>query len=154
MRGGGYNANYRGNQNIMKQLSCEDVLMAQMAAAGGEATDEQFAAHIAGCANCQHELKQLQTLDDLLAGHMLSESNVDLWPAVEKGIAKPIRSALGWRPFALIGLLLVTHKLLEMLPAQDLGVMFKLVPLVIVALLFVFIKENPFRINTELVLER
>ena len=136
----------------MKQLSCEDVLMAQMAAAGGEATDEQFAAHIAGCANCQHELKQLQALDDLLAGHTLSESNVDLWPGVEKGIAK--RSTLSWKPFALIGLLLVIHKLLEMLPAQDLGVMFKLVPLVIVALLFVFIKENPFRINTELVLER
>ena len=136
----------------MKQLSCEDVLMAQMAASGDEATDEQFAAHIAGCANCQHELKQLQTLDDLLAGHMLSESNVDLWPGVEKGIAK--RSTLSWKPFALIGLLLVIHKLLEMLPAQDLGVMFKLVPLVIVALLFVFIKENPFRINTELVLER
>ena len=136
----------------MKQLSCEDVLMAQMAAGRDEATDEQFAAHIASCANCQHELKQLQALDDLLAGHMLSESNVDLWPGVEKGIAK--RSTLSWKPFALIGLLLVIHKLLEMLPAQDPGVMFKLVPLVIVALLFVFIKENPFRINTELVLER
>jgi len=136
----------------MKELSCEDVLMAQMAAAGGETNEEQFAAHIAGCANCQHELKQLQTLDHLLAGHTLSESNVNLWPAVEKGIAK--RSTLSWRPFALIGLLLVVHKLLEMLPDQDLGMTFKLVPLVIVALLFVFIKENPFRINTELVLER
>ena len=136
----------------MKELSCEDVLMAQMAAAGGEANEEQFAAHIAGCANCQHELKQLQTLDHLLAGHAFSESNLDLWPAVEKGIAK--RSTLSWRPFALIGLLLVVHKLLEMLPAQDLGMTFKLVPLVIVGLLFGFIKENPFRINTELVLER
>jgi hypothetical protein len=41
-----------------------------------------------------------------------------------------------------------------MLPARDPGMTFKLVPLIIVALLFVFIKENPFRINTELVLER
>ena len=41
-----------------------------------------------------------------------------------------------------------------MLPARDPGMAFKLVPLVIVALLFVLIKENPFRINTELVLER
>ena len=136
----------------MKELTCEDVLMAQMAAADGEENAEQLAAHIAGCANCQHELKQLQTLDHLLAGHTLSESSVDLWPAIEKGIAK--RSTLGWRPFALIGLLLIVHKLLEMLPAQDPGMMFKLVPLVIIALLFVFIKENPFRINTELVLER
>jgi len=136
----------------MKELSCEDVLMAQMAAADGEVTEEQLAAHIAHCADCQHELKQLQTLDQLLTGHTLSESSVDLWPAIEKGIAK--RSALTWRPFALIGLLLIVHKLLEMLPAQDPGMMFKLVPLVIIALLFVFIKENPFRINTELVLER
>ena len=138
----------------MKELSCEDVLMARMASTDGEQTEEQFAAHIAGCANCQHELKQLQTLDQLLTGHNLAESNVDLWPAIEKGIAKRTRPALSWRPFALIGLLLVIHKLLEMLPAQDLGMAFKLVPLVIVALLFVLIKENPFRINTELVMER
>ena len=136
----------------MKEITCEDVLMARMAAVDGEQNEEQFAAHIAGCANCQLELKQMQTLDQMLADHTLSESNVDLWPAIEKGIAK--RSALGWRPFALIGLLLVVHKLLEMLPANDPGMMFKLAPLVIIALLFVFIKENPFRINTELVLER
>jgi len=48
----------------------------------------------------------------------------------------------------------VIIKLLEMLPAHDLGMTIKLVPLVIVALLFVLIKENPFRINTELVMER
>jgi hypothetical protein len=138
----------------MNELSCEDVLMAQMAEGDGQETREQLAAHIARCANCQRDLKQLQNLDHLLAGHTFSESNLDLWPAVEKGIAKPTRSALGWRPFALIGLLLLVHKLLEMLPARDPGMTFKLVPLIIVALLFVFIKENPFRINTELLLER
>ena len=141
----------------MNELSCEDVLMAQMAAADGEVTGfvgEQLAAHIAGCANCQHELKQLQLLDQMFTGHTLSDSNVDLWPAVEKGLAKPARSAIGWQPFALIGLLLIIYKLLEMLPARDPGIAIKLVPLVIVVLLFVLIKENPFRINTELVLER
>ena len=139
----------------MKELTCEDVLMAQMAAADGEEpgfSKQQLSAHIAGCANCQHEQKQLLAVDQLIAGHTLSEPRVNLWPAIEKKIAK--RSALGWRPFALIGLLLVIYKLLEMLPARDPGVVFKLVPLVIVVLLFVFIKENPFRINTELVMER
>ena len=62
----------------MKELSCEDVLMAQMAAADGEVTEEQLAAHIAGCADCQRELKQLQTLDRLLSSHKLSESNLDV----------------------------------------------------------------------------
>lgn len=145
----------------MKEPSCEDALIAQMAAADGEETGfstEQLAAHIAGCANSQHELNDLQALDQVLAGHTLSESSIDLWPAIENRIenriAERTRAALSWRPFALIGLLLVVHKLLEMLPARDPGMAFKLVPLVIVVVLFVLIKENPFKINTELVLER
>lgn len=139
----------------MKELSCEDVLKAQMAMADGEDPEfskELLAAHVTACANCLHELEQLQALDQVLANHTLSEPRVDLWPAIENRIAK--RSFVGWQPFALIGLLLVIYKLLEMLPARDPGMAFKLVPLVIVALLFVLIKENPFRINTELVLER
>jgi hypothetical protein len=141
----------------MKELRCENVLMAQMAAADGEEpgfSREQLAAHLAGCANCQHELRQLQALDQLLTGHTLSEPYVDVWPAIQNRIAKPTGFVLGWQPFVLIGLLLVIYKLLEMLPARDPGMAFKLVPLVIVGLLFVLIKENPFRINTELVLER
>ena len=145
----------------MKELSCDDVLMAQMAAADGEAMElshEQLAAHIAGCANCQHELNQMQVVDQVLTCHTLSELRVNLWPAIEtrieNRIAKPSRSGVSWQPFALIGLLLVIYKLLEMVPARDLGMAFKLVPLVIVVLLFILIKENPFRINTDLVLER
>ena len=135
----------------MKELTCEDVLMSQMAAADGEEfSKQQFATHIAGCANCQHELKQFEALDQLLTGQTLSESHVDLWPSIENRIVK----RASWQPFALIGLLLVIYKLLEMLPAHDPGMAFKLVPLVIVVLLFVFIRENPFRINTELVMER
>jgi hypothetical protein len=90
----------------------------------------------------------------VLTRHTLSEPRVNLWPAIENRIAKPSRAVVSWQPFALIGLLLVIHKLLEMVPARDLGMAFKLVPLVIVILLFVLIKENPFRINTELVMER
>lgn len=141
----------------MKNPSCEEALLAQMAMADGEEPElskDQLTAHVAACANCQEELKQFQALDQVLAGHALSEPRVDLWPAIEKRTAKPNRARLGWQPFALIGLLLVIYKLLEMLPARDPGMAFKLVPLVIVALLFMLIRENPFRINTELVLER
>lgn len=138
----------------MQKLSCEDVLTAQMAAADGEEpglSKELLAAHVASCANCRHELDQLQALDQVLVMHTLSEARVDLWPAIENRIAKRVPA---WQSFALIGLLLVIYKLLEMLPARDPGIAIKLVPLVIVVLLFVLIKENPFRINTELVLER
>lgn len=139
----------------MKEPSCEDVLIAQMAVRDHEEptlAKEHVDAHVARCANCQHELEQVDALDQLLARQSISEQRVDLWPAVENRIAK--RSALGWKPFALIGALLVICKLLEMLPAQAPGMAFKLVPLVLVGLLFVLIRENPFRINTELVMER
>ena len=139
----------------MKELSCEDVLIAQMALRDREEppfSKEQIDAHVAGCLSCQHELQAVQALDQMLASQMLAEQRVNLWPAVEKRIAKS--SSMGWKPFALVGLLLVTYKMLEMLPARDPGLVFKLVPLVIVGLLFVLMRENPFRINTDLVLER
>ena len=139
----------------MKELSCEDILIAQMALRDEEEppfAKDHLDRHIAGCANCQRELEQVQALDQLFARQAISEQRTDLWPAIENRIAK--RSAIGWKPFALIGSLLVIYKLLEMLPAQAPGMAFKLVPLVIVGLLFVLIRENPFRINTELVMER
>lgn len=140
----------------MTEPSCEDVLMAQMAATDGEEpafSKEQIASHTTGCVNCQNELKQLLVLDRVLAGHTIAEPHVDLWPGIQNRIAKPAGFVRGWHPFALIGLLLVIYKLLEMLPARDPGMVLKLVPLVIVTLLFVLIRENPFRINTDLVME-
>ena len=141
----------------MTELSCEDVQISQMAVADGEVPEfskEQIALHLATCANCQHELKQLQALNQVLAGQTLSEPRVDVWPAIENRIAQSKSAVLGWKPFALIGVLLVIYKLFEMVPDRDPGLAFKLVPLVIVVLLFILIKENPFRINTELVLEK
>ena len=139
----------------MKEFSCEDMLIAQMAVADGEepgVSKEQLTAHIAGCANCQAELTQSKALDQVLAGHTLAEPRVDLWPAIESRI--PRRTVASWQPFAVIGALLVAYKLLELLPAQDLGLGLKLIPLIIIPVLFFLIKENPFRINPELVQER
>jgi len=141
----------------MNELSCEEILMAQMAAADGEEpafSTEQLAAHLVGCGHCQKELKQLQALDHVLARHTLAEPNVELWPAIENRIAKGASPVASWKPFALIGPLLVIYKLLELVPTDNPGMALKVVPLIIVALLFVFIKENPFKINTDLVLER
>ena len=159
----GYSANLREclyenkRSDVMKELSCEDVLMAQMTVADGQQpafSKEQLAAHMTNCVNCQNELQQLLALDRVLTSHTFAETHIDLWPAIENRIAQSSNSVLGWQPFALIGLLLIIYKLLEMVPERDPGIALKLVPLIIVTLLFVLIKENPFRINTELVLER
>lgn len=141
----------------MKELTCEIVLMAHMAKSDGEAPDisnEQLASHVTGCANCRNELKQMELLDEAFAGHTLMKPEVKLWLPISKQISRRTISASGWTPFALIGSLLVTYKVLEMFPERDLGLVFKVVPLAVVFSLFLLIRENPFRINSDLILER
>lgn len=78
-----------------------------------------------------------------------------MWLAIEKrigdeSISKPLYKQ---HFFLLLGADLVIYKLLEMIPARDLGFSFKFAPLIFVAALFYMFGENPFRINTELKLE-
>ena len=141
----------------MNKINCEDVLMAKMAeldAEKPELSGEQINLHLKHCENCHTEIEQFLNADTLLKRQARNQQDLDLWLAVEKHIGSHLKSEIGWRPFALLGALLVAFKLLEMLPDRDFGLAFKLVPLVFVVALFVLIRENPFRINAELVLER
>ncbi|HEX8196866.1 MAG TPA: hypothetical protein VF571_11815, partial [Pyrinomonadaceae bacterium] len=85
------------------------------------------------------------------------EQPADLWRLIEKRIespqSKPARQ-ISWKAFALLAAFLVAYKLLEMLAPQEFGFLFKFVPLIFVFGLFGFLKENPFKINTRLTLER
>ena len=96
----------------------------------------------------------MQTADNLLKRQARREQQADLWTPIEKQIRSNSVSEISRKPFLLLGALLVAYKLLEMLPERDFGLAFKLVPLIIVVALFVFIKENPFKINTDLILEK
>jgi hypothetical protein len=141
----------------MNEINCETFLMTKMAEIDGEETEisaEQMDFHLAVCGNCRQEIELLRSTDNLLRRQTRREQNADLWSAIENRIGKRAISQTGWKPFALLGALLVASKLLEMLPAQDLGFAFKFVPLVLIVVLFVFLKENPFKINGELILER
>ena len=138
----------------MNKKNCEDLLMAMMAQLDGEENEfvEQAAFHLAECENCRMEFEQMQILDNLFKRQSRREQNADLWSAIEPRI-EPKRQT-NWQPFALLGIFLVGYKLLEMLPEDEFGLWFKLVPLVFVIALFGFLKENPFKINTELILEK
>ncbi len=141
----------------MNEINCEIFLMTKMAEIDGEETEisaEQMNLHLAACGNCRQEIEQMRSTDNLLGRQTRHEQDADLWSAIENRIGKQTVSQTGWKPFALLGALLVAYKLLEMLPAQDLGLAFKFVPLVLIVVLFVFLKENPFKINSELIPER
>ncbi|HEY0428966.1 MAG TPA: zf-HC2 domain-containing protein [Pyrinomonadaceae bacterium] len=136
----------------MRKENCEEILMALMAVFDGETTEytpEQLNAHTANCAGCRAEIDELQNTFALLKNQERREQNVNLWSSIEPQIETEKQT--NWRPFAFLGVFLVVYKLLEMIPASDFGFVFKIVPLVVVIALFVFLKENPFRINTELV---
>jgi len=141
----------------MNEVNCEDFLTAKMCELDGEQPEisaEQIQLHLASCDNCQQEFRQILNVDNLLKRQSRREQDADLWSAIENRIeAKPAWQP-NWQPFLVLGAFLVAYKLLEMLPETDLGLAFKIVPVIFIVALFAFLKENPFKINTELILEK
>ena len=141
-------------------MNCEDFLMNKLARLDGEKTDlpaAEIDAHLEHCENCRREIEQMQSAVLTLQRQTRSAPAADLWAAVEKRIgaaqSEPVFD-LKWQPFALVGALLVIYKLLELIPERDFGWFLKLAPFAVALALFAFLKENPFRINTELIPEK
>ena len=143
----------------MTKLNCESVCMAAMAIADGyqyELSSEQIEAHLASCSECRREVEQLQALSSLLDAQERRQRTENVWQRIEQELpaAAPAESASqAWHPFLLLGVLLLGYRLVEMIPDRDLGFLFKLVPLLFVIAAFIYLGENPFKIDTELRLE-
>jgi predicted anti-sigma-YlaC factor YlaD len=143
----------------MKDMNCEDILIQKSALIDGEKSefsDEQINAHLADCESCRRQIEEMENTIILLKRQTRREQDADLWSAIEKQIITHSEtiSLLKWQPFVLAGVFLVIYKLLEMIPERDLGWSLRLMPLVLIAVLFGFLKENPFKINSELILEK
>ncbi len=143
----------------MKNINCEDILIQKMALIDGEKvefSDEQIAGHLASCENCRREAGKMENTIVLLKRQTRHEQTADLWPAIETQInAEPETIfKIDRQLFILLGVLLAVYKLLEMVPERDFGWTLKIVPFVLIAAVFGLLKENPFRINPELILEK
>jgi hypothetical protein len=144
----------------MKVDECEATVFSVMAEIDGETpllSPEQTARHVTGCERCRAEIDRQKAVINLLQRQQRQTAGaIDLWLEIEKRIPdKPVSEAVRVPYFFfLLGAILVIYKLFEMIPAQDFGFWFKLAPLIFVAALFYFYRENPFKINTELKLER
>jgi len=140
----------------MKEIACEKVLMAMMAEADGEAIEiskEDLDLHLSSCENCRAEIARLNDLDTILQRSSRAEKSVNLWPSVSRGLDQSA-VRISWQPFVIAVVLLIAFKLFEMIPKEDPGILIKVAPLVIFVSLMFLIKENPFKINSELVLEK
>jgi predicted anti-sigma-YlaC factor YlaD len=143
----------------MKNMNCEDILIQKMALIDGEAaefSDQQIHEHLASCENCRQQIELLQNTSGLLNRQKRREQPADLWPAIERQINPESEAGfkMKWQIFVLVGVLFAVYKFVEMVPERDLGWALKIVPFVLVAALFGYLKENPFKINTELILEK
>ncbi len=131
--------------------------MAKMAEADGEKTQfsaEQTESHLNFCENCRNDLAEMQIIGDLFKTQTRSETNPNLWAAIEKRLDAQKPPKVNLKLFVFFGVLLFVCKLLEIFSERDFGLAFKLTPLIFAAVLFALIKENPFKINAELTLER
>ena len=143
----------------MNTINCEDVLLAMMALIDGEESkfsSKQIEAHSANCPNCRQEIEQMQNLDKFFRLQKRRESDIDLWAVIRSKIMiqPKVAKESTWYLFLPLVAFLIAFKLLEIIPEHDFGLAIKVIPLALVITLFAFLKENPFKINTKLILEK
>jgi predicted anti-sigma-YlaC factor YlaD len=145
---------------MKKEVTCEIICVAAMARADGAQTSlppAEIEAHLAYCAHCRREIAQLEAVSILLdAQKRRSLHSENLWAGIENRLPAPAAARKEFpasRPFILLGLLLVAYRLVEMVPDRSPGGSFNLVPLLLAVAAFVYLRENPFKINAELRLE-
>ncbi len=142
----------------MKLDECEKTILSAMAEMDREPpllSAEQMAQHLSRCEQCRTEIERQAVAVTLLQKQKRRAETADLWLEIDKRIDEKTVShpVARWYFFLLLGAILVVYKLLEMIPVQDLGFLFKLVPVIFTVALFYLLKENPFKINADLELE-
>lgn len=144
---------------MKREVTCEMVCVAAMARADGAQpplSPAEIDAHLPLCAECRREIEQLETLSGLLNSHRRSLRAEELWAGIESRLPAPAaaRERFAASPaFVLLGLSLVAYRLFEMIPDRSPGWSFKIVPVLAAVAAFVYLRENPFKINAELRLE-
>ena len=135
-------------------MKCEEAMIMKMAELDGEqARSVEADTHIEGCENCRREVAAMRSLDGIFGVHRAARADTNLWPEVRERIGRQ-ESSIGWQIFAIPVLALVAFKIVVMSLENEPGLLFGLVPLAIAAVLFALLRENPFRVNTELILEK
>lgn len=127
-------------------MNCEEVQMAAMAIADREpvALDEE---HLRGCAQCRAVVEGMLADQAAIARATRLAHVVDSWPAVQSRLM-----TRRW-PFLVLGLLLIAFKLVEFVPERQWSELVQIIPVAIGFLVFRALKDNPFHINTNLMLE-
>jgi predicted anti-sigma-YlaC factor YlaD len=130
--------------------------MAAMAIADGYQADlspVEIEAHTTNCVDCRQEIGQLRSLSRLLDTQKRKLQFANTWAALEgrlpAGSAEQNSTPQRYM-FLVLGAMLLGYRLVELIPNRDLIWLFKLSPIILVVAAFIYLRENPFKINAEL----
>jgi predicted anti-sigma-YlaC factor YlaD len=139
----------------MRELDCESVRMAAMANADGYSalSSNEIEAHTKNCPDCRLEIAQLSALSSLLDTQKRQPQSADTWASIAARLpAESAKQSVSPQRqlFMLLGVLLLSYRLVEIIPDRNLDWLFKLLPIIFVVAVFSYLRENPFKINVEL----
>jgi hypothetical protein len=143
----------------MMELNCESVCIAALALADGETPllqADQVEAHLRACATCRQEVEQVRAMTRLLAAQRRRKPQEQIWTMIEGRLnVAPVHpeSPFEWRAVLFLCFILFGYKVILMFLEHDPGIWFRLIPVLFVIAVFTYLKENPFKINSELRLE-
>ena len=132
-------------------MSCEEWRLAAMALADGEmppVSRAEIEAHMGTCDGCRRAIEELQELARMWEGQRRPDYHVDVWPAIHDRLGRPKRH---WLPTLIV--LLVLFRLADLLMDTSLTLWVQVVPVLMGAAAFAALRQNPFRIQTDLALK-
>jgi len=143
----------------MNKNYCEKIRISAMAILDGEEpklSTEKINEHLQSCADCRHELEQQKQIVNLLGEQKRRSFTEDVCSriaaAIRESEAKRYAGQRLW-PFVVLGLILLTYKIIEVLPGVTAGLFIKSMPLVVIIVFFSLLKQNPFKLNQNLRLQ-
>lgn len=140
----------------MTDFDCEKVRLAAMAISDGEESSLsalEIETHLANCAECRAEIESLGMVAGLLSSQKRISVQTDVWPVVNERLeSSTASSSFKWRLLLLFGVPLFGYKGLLLILQTGPTLWLKLVPIIFVILIFLYLRVNPFKINSELTL--
>jgi anti-sigma factor RsiW len=137
----------------MDTPQCDAIIVAAMAWMDGEAAPidrAEIDVHILTCRHCASEIETLRSLAERLAPVSRAAVTADVWPAIEAQLDRPHAIPAGLVLTA-AAVFLLAWRALEAAAMDPLTWWTRPVTVGVAALLFLYLRVNPFRVEPRLV---
>jgi len=109
--------------------------------------------HLAQCDRCRSEVERVKSVIDLLNAQRRRERTESVWGRVVERLSRGERARAAsdhWPWLLLLGLLLAGYRVVIAALDWEPGLWLKLAPALLAIAVFGLLRENPFKVNSEL----